>query len=363
MSATAQLHRLFCSAPTPKRAVAVVLNANARRVGSRVEAVRALLGKDDTLFVSHSVEQSKFIARSIVQRGDNVVLCGGGDGTFTQLVSDVRALRPHRLPAFGVLRLGTGNALAEALGASSSTRQGLLNDLEQARTEQSRVALPLLTIEGRVAPFAGIGLDSLILQDYNAVKTRLQRFSPRVVHEGQVGYGLAIATRSIWRYMLEARPTVTIRNQGRPAQHIDHTGNQVGDTIDRDAIIYQGPVCLAAVSTVPFFGFGVRAFPQACLAPNCFQLRIANLSLGEVLPKLPKLVSGEFRHRRLWDFRCSAVSIEIDPPTPVQIGGDVIGYRDRIEVGVTSVPAVIGARGLAVAPAPQPLQNGLRLAC
>jgi len=130
-----------------KASIAVVLNANAKAVDEQL--IRDLKGllQDETLFVSHSLEQGRFIARHLVNRRFDVVLCGGGDGTFTQVVSEVARLRPAAMPAFGALQLGTGNGIGEALGAGRGL-SGLAADLRAAR-EPARLTLPLLEVEGK----------------------------------------------------------------------------------------------------------------------------------------------------------------------------------------------------------------------
>src|SRR5262245_23708976 len=118
------------------RRVAVVLNANARRVDAETQRwVRSVVPERD-LFLSRRIEECPGIAREIVHAGFDAVLWGGGDGTFANGVAEVvaatRALG-RRLPEMGVLRLGTGNAIADAIGAGKATPEGLADDLVRAR--------------------------------------------------------------------------------------------------------------------------------------------------------------------------------------------------------------------------------------
>ena len=100
--------------------IAVVVNGNAKSVTEEVISTlhQILLGGD--LFVSRSLDDARHIARTIVTRGYGTVLTGGGDGTFTVMVTEVvregrKQNRAH--PRFGLLKLGTGNALAWVVGA------------------------------------------------------------------------------------------------------------------------------------------------------------------------------------------------------------------------------------------------------
>src|SRR6187200_34871 len=103
--------------------IAVVVNGNAKSVTAEViETLDQILDSGD-LFVSRRVEESEAIARTLVDRGYETILTGGGDGTFTVVVTAVvneARRRGATLPRFGLLRLGTGNSLAWVLGASKS---------------------------------------------------------------------------------------------------------------------------------------------------------------------------------------------------------------------------------------------------
>lgn len=334
----------------PERKVAVVLNGNAKAVNKAViRRVKSILS-GETLFVSRDLEQWRFIARRIVNDGYDTVLCGGGDGTFTQCVSDIMALRPATPPVFGVLRLGTGNALASALGANDLTPEGLSSALARARMSGARRPLPMLQVEGRLTPFAGVGYDSLILEDYNAVKGRLKGTPLAALGAGPAGYAMAIAGRSIWRSMREPRTELVIRNEGAPAQKMDLKGNPVGRPVTRGEVIYKGPVSMAAASTIPYYGFGLKMFPQAMLRPDRFQLRVASVGVFSVLANLPTVFAGEFDHPDVHDYQCTAVSYHLRRPSALQVGGDEIGRRSQVTIRLGQIRAVWGEQAEGEAP-------------
>jgi diacylglycerol kinase family enzyme len=321
--------------------VAVVLNGNARAVNERLVAdLRGLL-QDETLFVSHSLEQSRFIARHLINQRFDVVLCGGGDGTFTQVVSDVAALSPQRLPAFGVLKLGTGNALATVLGAKAGL-QGLAADLRTARNPEARRSLGMLTVEGRVSPFAGVGVDAMILEDYGATRRLLSRFIGKW-SGGPLGYALAIGGRSTWRQLLEQRPEIIVRNEGAPAYRIDRQGRRIGRPIARKDVIYRGRPTIAAASTIPNYGFSLKLFPQADTLEGRFQLRISETAATTALMHLPSLFRGEFEDEKMWDYACNAISISAPDGTPLQVGGDLMGRRNEIHMGYRQLEGACGS--------------------
>src|SRR5262245_6382736 len=108
------------SRPRQSGRIAVVVNGNAKSVTDEViETLDQILDSGD-LFVSRRVEESEAIARTLLERGYGTILTGGGDGTFTVVVTAVIKEARRRggpLPRFGLLRLGTGNLLAGGPGA------------------------------------------------------------------------------------------------------------------------------------------------------------------------------------------------------------------------------------------------------
>ena len=101
-------------------------------------------------------------------------------------------------------------------------------------------------------------------------------------------------------------------------------------------------MAIAAASTIPFYGLGLRLFPQADQRTDRFQLRVGNVGAFKALSRLPALFRGTFDDPGVHDFFCSAVSIEVVKPSPLQIGGDEVGVRERAEIGMTNVRGVHG---------------------
>ncbi len=96
--------------------VAVVVNGRARNVTQEViSTLHQMVSEGGDLFISRSLEDAREIAKTLLVRGYDTVLTGGGDGTFTVMVTEVvrRSAQARRhAPRFGLLKLGTGNALA-----------------------------------------------------------------------------------------------------------------------------------------------------------------------------------------------------------------------------------------------------------
>ncbi len=333
--------------------VAVLLNGNAKHVNEAVRRQLSAVVPDEHLYFSRSHEEANAIAEEVVGRRYRTVFTGGGDGTFVAWVNRIldraerRAARP---PRFGVLALGTGNALAEMVGARTHRHAEDLARFVRGEVDAVR-RLDLLTCDGRRTPFAGVGIDAAVLNDYNWVKDRLAGTPLRRLGLGASGYGLAVALRSAPRRLIERRPAYCeIVNVGRPAWRLDGAGNRIGRPVPHGELLYAGPCMMAAASTVPYYGLGLRAFPFADRAPGMMQVRIASeISMAALLLNLPKVWSGDFAHPGLVDFHADRVHVKFEREMPLQVGGDAEGWREEITFGMATSPVEIVDFGVAAA--------------
>ena len=330
----------FRSEPSRRSGFAVLLNANAKQVNAQLRRALERVMAPEDIFLSHSAAEAHAVADTVVLRQYETVFTGGGDGTFVGWVNDIIESAERRalpVPRFGVLALGTGNAVAEVVGARPDDHMADLAAFASGEANHVR-QLDLLTCEGRRTPFAGLGIDAAVLNDYCWLKKQLGDTALRRLATGASGYALSVALRSAPRYLLERRQSYCeIVNVGRPAYQLDGRGRQVGRAIGHGELVYAGPCMMAAGSTVPFYGFGLKAFPFAESRPGMLQLRIATqLSLPSVLWNLPSIWSGEFAHDNLLDFHVERVTVQFERPMPLQIGGDAEGWRERVVFGMAS---------------------------
>jgi diacylglycerol kinase family enzyme len=329
---------------TARGAVAVVLNKNARAVTRRrIARIQALHGAAD-VYVSSSAKDCRQIAATIIDRGYGTALLGGGDGTFVCCLNDLvlaSRLTGRPLPRLGVLRLGTGNALGYYLGVSPPTPAGLAEELARARRPDAfERELPLLSVDGRLTPFAGTGLDSQILEDYAATTRTLDLLRLGRMLGSPLRYALAVALRSVPRFMVRRLPHVEVINAGGPAYAIGPDGQPDGVPMPRGTVLFRGPCTLAGAATVPCYGFGVRIFPFADLRRDMFHVRCTDASALETLAHLPSVMRGTYKSPSLRDFLCDAVEIHMETPVPMQLGGDLLKERRdfmRIEMAPRAV--------------------------
>ncbi|HNN97720.1 MAG TPA: diacylglycerol kinase family protein [Pseudomonadota bacterium] len=324
-------------------AVAVVLNKNARAVNAKNLRRLTQINGEEHVFLSSSVADSQRLASLIIERGYHTVLLGGGDGTFVCCLNDLlfesqRQGRP--LPRVGVLRLGTGNAIGYYVGVEAPTERGLRTELARAaQSDSSTGDLPLLRVDGKLAPFAGTGLDSQILDDYAATTRALDRVGiGRVISSG-LRYTLAVGLRSVPRFMIRRLPRVEVVNVGGPAYAITPDGRVDPVAMPRGTVLYRGPCTLAGAATVPCYGFGVRIFPFADVRKDKFHVRCTDASAIEALSHLPSVLRGTYQSPSLRDFLCDAVEIHMEHPVPMQIGGDIQReHRDYMRIDLADRP-------------------------
>lgn len=309
--------------------VAVLLNRNARRVSPRVlEALAEVAGED--LFVTRTLKEAREVARHVVAKRYPTVLLGGGDGTFVEWASTITReaeAEGAAPPRFALLPLGTGNALAKTLGLGATDPWELRRLLRRAREVPDTHSLRLLEVEGKLTPFAGFGLDAMVLEDHDAVERALKPLNFTV--GAGTGYALSVLLRSIPRTFLAESPEIIATNIGAPAVAIDDTGRPSGEAIPSGSVIYRGRAAIASASTIPYVGLAMRLFPYIENGSERFQLRVADTGVLEILGNLPAIWRGTYRADSIRDFLCTSVLIEADPASPFQIGGDLVGRRER----------------------------------
>lgn len=325
------------AAPGDQR-VAVVVNGNAKSVTQEVISTLDQILRGGDLFVSRRLQDARDIAKTLVARGYGTVLTGGGDGTFTVMVTEVvREARRRRrpLPRFGLLRLGTGNAIAWVVGASAA-KEGLAADIERLLEDAGSRAVRLIEVEDYIAPFCGVGVDAVVLSDYTSVKKLLSRTPIRRIAAGPVSYAVASVTRSIPSYLFRKMPHCRVVNEGADAYRVGAKGSLTGAPIPKGEVIYEGPARIAALSTIPYYGFGFRMFPFAEERPDRMHLRISTIGPIQFVRNFKGIWRGDYEEPSvLFDYLVEAVRLELDPPGPFQIGGDPQGERSCIHAALS----------------------------
>jgi diacylglycerol kinase family enzyme len=324
------------------RAVAIV-NANARRLGGRLrdKLERTLPGG---VRFTDSLDDARTTIRSEIRRGADLIVLGGGDGTVVMGLSLLAeacrgAGKPE--PAIAILRLGSGNAIADTLGASDD----VVGDLERlSRGAGRRRRVPMISVLGVRAPFVGLGVDALLLEDHEAVARVVDRLPlARNLLGGASRYALSVALRSVPRFATGDRPYARVTNLGSSAVEM-HRAGPTGREERAGQVLWQGTCTLVAGATIPFFGFGLKMFAFAGARAGRFHLRCGDAGLFEILRSTPAAFRGEYFSDHVTDFLCDRVQIDLDQETAIEAGGELLGRHRHVELGLAPPITLVSLR-------------------
>ncbi len=314
------------------KAVAIV-NAHARRLRGRLRARLERVLPGGVRFTD-SLDEARATIRAEIKRGVDTIVLGGGDGTvvmgLTLLGEACRgAGRPE--PAIGVLRLGSGNAIADSVGAS----EDVVEDLERlVRGGGVRRSVPLIETLGVRAPFVGMGVDAQLLEDHEVIGRVVDRVPiARSLLGGASRYALSVALRSMPRFASGDRPHAVVTNTGSPAIEMQRTG-PTGRTEPAGTVLWQGACTLVAGATIPFFGFGLKMFTFAGTRAGRFQLRCGDAGLFEIMRSTPAAFRGDYFSDHVSDYLCDRISVTLDRETAVEAGGELLGRRKDLELSI-----------------------------
>lgn len=325
--------------------VAVLLNANARKVSEKVIRSLSHVVPREDLFLSRSMIDARRIIQTVLERRYHTVFTGGGDGTFMSFVNETLKQLEHRNqyhhqapPKFGVLKLGTGNGIASCVNASPLRGERILDDVLRARAGEvpGYRELDLLMIDGRRAHFAGVGVDGRIINDFLWVKQNLGR-KPVLktwMAEGPGAYFWGVALRTVPHYLgHSALSEIEIYNtDDRPAFRLGSDGAPVAEYRPGERM-FKGKVSICSAGTTPYFGYHFRAFPFAGRRRGYFSLRAVSITSGQLLSNLSSVWKGKY-FKGFNDFHARKVSIRSEEQLPFQMGGEPEGYRKELTIEI-----------------------------
>lgn len=281
-----------------------------------------------------SLDDARTTIRAEIRRGAELIVLGGGDGTVVMgltLIGEACRAAGRREPAIGILRLGSGNAIADTVGASDDVTEDLARIV---RGGGARRNVPLIECLGVRAPFVGMGVDALLLEDHAAVDRVVDRVPiARSLMGGATRYALAVALRWVPRFATGGRPHATVTNLGAPAIEMRRTG-PTGREEPAGEVLWRGTCTLVAGATIPFFGFGLKMFAFATTRRDKFHLRCGDAGLFEIMRNTPAAFRGEYFSEHVSDYLCDRVSIALDQETAIEAGGELLGRRNHVELAM-----------------------------
>ena len=319
---------------------AFLLNANARSVTEKKRAELEDLLPESDLFFSRSLEDAEEICDLIARRGYARVFTGGGDGTFVSAVDFLRkACQRHQqpMPRLGVLRLGTGNALATHVGAGSPIDDAY--HLTQDGEHEDYVLNLVQCEDGTVTPFAGLGYDGAVLNDYIRLKNKIRLPWLKALITTAFGYLVAVFCCTAPRLMRRQSPNIRIKTRTDAFRMVHINGQDQEERIPAGSLIYEGTAGCVSFGSIPFYGAAFRMFPFADRKAGFIQVRVCNAPIYQILLNLfPGVWRGTYRGPDLHDFLVEDIEVETDQDMDFQVGGDACGVRHKMRLKTAQTP-------------------------
>ena len=218
--------------------------------------------------------------------GYTTAIVAGGDGSLG-VAYNVAAGRDEL--TLGYIPAGFGNATAHLLRIPRDPEQ-----LVEVLVRGEARPIDLVTVDGRLALFAGAGWDALVAGRYAAAGAhRLPGWAAAV----------ARSVPDLWR-----RPRVEVRADGW--------------------VVHRGPMELMVVGTTPFYGRGLRVNPGARPDAGRLSTRVYPGPAPRLAIEAGRWAIGARPHAE----RVDAAEVELrsldGSRIPVQSDGDVIGARE-----------------------------------
>lgn len=335
--------------------LAVLLNANAKRVSSRLRRLLERLLPQLQLYSARSLDEARRQVREALDAGYQRIVCGGGDGTVVQVLNLIREYIDEKnaqlhsagagvkqkfdqitWPKIGILKLGTGNGWAGEVGSRKALRD--LRQLERDPDLPTQ-SYNLVEAEGRLFHFSGLGYDAAILNDYFAFKQRFGHGPLAFWFKSLGGYLTSIGLKTAPQHLFRRSPRVRVTCSGGEVYEVNHSRGARPLEVAPGDVLFDGPVNIIGAATTQSYGWGLRAFPFARQLPGFFNFRLVSAGVLEIISHVPSIWRGTYEAPSFRDFLAQDVTLEFDRPVPYQVGGDSMGYRERVryQISPTSV--------------------------
>lgn len=326
---------------------AVFLNARAKGwTGALHHEIQRFVSTKD-LYLSDDFRQADRTVDKLLSAGYGAIFTGGGDGTICYLISAIeKRIRAGQVtreeaPSVGVLRMGTGNAIASFLGAGN-----VADDLRALKSGAPLVVHEVDMLQGPhilpgangLYPFAGVGWDAEVLNGYEWLKDAVHGTAVENYATGMGGYVASLLARTIPKAMRQEPVHVVVKNTGKRAMRLDMAGN-ILKRFETGEIIFDGDISVCAAATIPYWGFKMRIFPRAAQYAGLAHMRCFDGTVPWILGHLPSFWKGAFRPEDIDDFLVESVSLSVrGRDMPYQVAGDGVGYERTIDWGVAPSP-------------------------
>jgi diacylglycerol kinase (ATP) len=259
---------------TPASTVAIILNPHAgggdRYDERRLKGLRAIASSRAVVFSTARHELVEAVAEGVRERGTTTVAIIGGDGTVSSTLSALhRAYRDAPLPSIALLRGGTMNTIANALGIPRKQPEELLRRLLEGPTTPS-VRRATIKVEGRLGFLFSAGVMVGFLHVL---------YGTRESKQGSLR-ALTLLAKGSWQALTGGELIEQIETPLLATLKVDDEEHP------------PRRYTVVAAGTVEQIGLGFRPFPRAAECQDCFQLFAFHGSLQSLARQLPRIRRG-----------------------------------------------------------------------
>lgn len=241
-------------------------------------------------------------ARDLARRFE-VIVVAGGDGTLSEIINSVDLTQV----TIAYLPLGTGNAIAHALGYRGSLARSAFSILKGGVHEYD-----LVDCDGRRRGFSmSVGIEGTII-----------RLRQRLLKQGIKGF------RGYFRAFI----TACLR---------EYRGSAARISIDHTTTLSVDYLLSLMVVKHPYYGFGMKVVPGARLDDRMLHVMIPRPGLlSTTLGILCAFTVGNRIGRHM---ECRHLSVSLDRPLSLQVDGDLAWESDSFTFSV--LPKVLRLKG------------------
>ncbi len=254
--------------------LAIILNPQAgggdRYDERRIKGLRAIASSRAVVFSTARHDLVDAVAEGVRERGVQTVAIIGGDGTVSSALSALhRAYRDAPLPTIALLRGGTMNTIANALGIPRKQPEELLRRM-LASPPGATVRRATIEVEGRLGFLFSAGVMVGFLHMLYGTRERGQ---------GSLR-ALSLLAKGSWQALTGGELIEQIETPLLASLRIDGEEHP------------QRRYTVLAAGTVEQIGLGFRPFPRAAECQDCFQMFAFNGSLQSLARQLPRIRRG-----------------------------------------------------------------------
>jgi diacylglycerol kinase family enzyme len=334
----------------------------------------------------------------------------GGDGTLTTTIQSMceaailndnnvttYAQALQKLPLIGYIPLGTGNGVGSVVGCSSQVadiknresswwsrlrrknrkKQELAAVLQALKEvgvsttttsskignatglDTSIVKLPMMEISskdmikqgtqvGELCFFAGVGFDSLMLNDFKEIKAWSKKtgFLTSIL-SSVTGYCVALVVKTLPKTLFYGKHNIHVRVSTRRPETTLWVDHRRGDFVEEcdNEVLFQGETGILAAGTAPYYGGGLRLFPFARMTLDKMQLRLGRIHPATGFWNIPGIFKGSYRETSdqfgVLDFLGTDFDVQVttgDDGFPLQHSGESVGNVQRFRLRVVEEP-------------------------